>query len=154
MDKIQELEALVKDIVRQAKRLKDKYTQEQNAPVNYSAVFCRTQNEYGELVKVAKGMGRVVDDTPTGPVFQIKTISTVSGELKLLKIRAPDQTRPERGDADFTVRDYGLLKAACLRRPEFKLIERENFEMIELSTNSFNVRAYFSNPPLDKQLGI
>ena len=36
----------------------------------------------------------------------------------------------------------------------FKLIIRENMEMIELVEKQSKVRTYFSNPPLDKQLGI
>ena len=154
MMKAVELEALIKEIVRQAKELKDKYTQEQTALVNYSAIFSHSQSEYNELIEAASKIGKVVDNTPTGPLFQIKPIDTISGKLKLLKIRIPDQTRPERGDADFTVPNYEAFKAIYLTKPEFKLLERKNFEMIELSASGFKVRAYFSNPPLDKQLGI
>ena len=36
----------------------------------------------------------------------------------------------------------------------FKLIERPSMEMIELMEDGADVRVYFSNPPLDKQLGL
>jgi hypothetical protein len=41
-----------------------------------------------------------------------------------------------------------------LNQEGFLLIEREDFEMIELMENNCSVRAYFSYPPLDEQLGI
>ncbi|MCL5419250.1 MAG: hypothetical protein M1360_04935, partial [Candidatus Marsarchaeota archaeon] len=81
MMEVVELEALIKEIVRQAKELKDKYTQEQTALVNYSAIFSHSQSEYNELIEVASKIGKVVDNTPTGPLFQIKPIDTISGKL-------------------------------------------------------------------------
>lgn len=54
--------------------------------------------------------------------------------------------------ADFTVSDYQAFKNKCISQNHFKLIAREKFEMIELMDSEFNVRAYFSHPPLDKQL--
>jgi pimeloyl-ACP methyl ester carboxylesterase len=149
-----ELETLVKEIVRRAKELKDRHTEERSAPVNYACVFCHSEEEYDDLVEAANRIGKVVDNTPTGPLFHIKPIDTVAGSLKLLKVRMPDETRPERGDADFTVQDYKAFKASSLPKPGFKLIERKGMEMIELSVDGFGVRAYFSNPPLDKQLGL
>jgi len=90
-----------------------------------------------------------------GPVYHIQPIKTVSGNLKLLKIRKPDSTKPELGDADFTVGNYSEFKKKHLSKTGFKLIpKREDFEMIELVDSKFDVRAYFSHPPLDKQLGI
>ncbi len=147
-------EELIKEIVIRAKELKDRHTNESSARVNYSAVFSHTQTEYEELLAAANEIGKVVKDTPTGPLFQIKPIDTSSGRLKLLKIRMPDPTRPERGDADFTVSDYSSFKKSCLEKPGFKLIKRKEMEMIELCEESLDVRAYFSHPTLDEQLGI
>ena len=41
-----------------------------------------------------------------------------------------------------------------LSRNEFKIMKKENFYMIELIDKDFDVRAYFSNPPLSQQLNI
>ena len=76
------------------------------------------------------------------------------GDLRLLKIRKPYPTHPERGNADFTVSDYQNFKKENLAKKNFKLIKREDFEMIELTDPDFNVRVYFSNPPTDKKFGI
>jgi hypothetical protein len=148
------LQELLKDIVKQARKLKDKHTEEGTARVNYACVFAQNRKEYDAFVSSADRMGKVVKNTPTGPLFNIAPLDTEAGELRLIKIRLPDKTRPERGDADFTVQDYFTFKKACLAKPGFKLILRESFEMIELMDPDFDVRAYFSNLPLDKQLGL
>ncbi|MEW5955562.1 MAG: hypothetical protein AB1626_03430 [Candidatus Micrarchaeota archaeon] len=149
-----DLKRLVREIVEQAVELKNKHTAEKKARVNYACIFSQNQEEYEKLLESAHELGPVIKETPTGPLFHIKDMSTVAGNLRLLKIRAPDKTRPERGDADFTVSNYLPFKHANLSRPGFSLITRKEMEMIELVDPSFNVRAYFANPPLDKQLGL
>ena len=90
----------------------------------------------------------------SGILFKIKPLQTVSGILRLLKIRIPDKTRPERGDADFTIKNFSEFENKYLGKPGFKLMPKDNFYMIELMDKEFDVRVYFSNPPLDKQLNI
>lgn len=149
-----ELKSKVQNIVKKATILKNKYIDDKNALVNYACIFSQSYEEYEELIKVVKNLGKIIKETPTGPLFQINSLKTVSGDLKLLKIRFPDITRPEKGDADFTISNYETFKKKYLLKKGFKLITRENFEMIELMDIDFDVRAYFSNLPLDKQLKI
>ena len=139
---------LVKQIVENARNLKDLHTTEKNALVNYACIFCQSDNEFESFLELAGKMGEVVKTTPKGPLFKISPIKTAAGPLQILKIRAPDKTRLERGDADFTVADYNVFKASVLGRQFFKLIEKKDFEMIELfdPNSKLNVRAYFSNP--------
>jgi len=98
--------------------------------------------------------GKIIEETLTGPLFHIQPLETIAGKLQLLKIRKPDVTRPELGDADFTISNYAEFKKKYLSQKGFNLIIRKNFEMIELVDPQFNVRAYFSNPPLSKQFEI
>jgi len=144
----------VQEILKKASNLKDKYTSEKKVPVNYACVFCQDEEQYKSLAALAQEIGKVIEETPTGPLFHIQPLNTLAGKLRLLKIRKPDATRPELGDADFTVSDYPEFKKKYLSQRGFKLIVRKNFEMIELVDPKFNVRVYFSNPPLNKQLGI
>ncbi|MBI4214841.1 hypothetical protein HY546_02495 [archaeon] len=148
------LSRFVQMIVEKASNLKDKHTSEKGARVNYACVFCQSDEQYDDLRSAAKALGDVIKETPTGPLFNIRPLDTVAGKLRLLKIRKPDTTRPELGDADFTVKNYSEFKKSCLPKEGFKLITRKEFEMIELVDSKFDVLAYFSNPPLDKQLGI
>jgi len=144
----------VQEIVKKANNLKNKHISEKNASANYACIFCQSDEQYDSLVALAQEIGKVVEETPTGPLFHIQPLNTVAGKLQLLKIRKPDAARPELGDADFTITNYPEFKRKYLSQKGFSLIVRKNFEMIELVDSQFNVRAYFSNPPLNKQLGI
>lgn len=132
------------------------YIPNESVRVNYSAIFCQSDAEYEELNKKAAQIGNVTEDTPTGPLYKFhKPLQTLAGPLWLLKIRKPDSTRPQRGDADFTLKDYNSFKEKYLKdNGHFKIIDRRNFEMIELKDSKFNVISYFSNIPLTVQLGI
>ena len=147
--------ALVRRIVKEAQALKDKHTTGQkDAPVNYACIFSKDQDEYAALIEVVSTMGPQVDSTQMGPIFDIGGIETSAGRLRVLKVRLPDQKRPERGDADFTVSNYPEFKRTYLTQPGFGLLTRPNFEMIELADPDFDALAYFSYPPLDEQLGL
>lgn len=148
------LKSLIQEIVKKAVKLKNQHTDDLSSPVNYVAIFCQSGKEYEEILDITKQMGKVVEDTPTGPLFHISNLETVTGDLKLLKIRKPDSARKELGDADFTVDNYSEFKSKYLDKNGFKLIKREKFEMIELADSGFDVLVYFSNPPLDQQLNL
>jgi hypothetical protein len=151
--KPEELNLKVKEIVKKSTALKDKHTNTKKAKVNYACIFSQSNEEYEELLEVAKKIGKIIKETPTGPLFLVN-IETISGNLRLLKIRAPDSTRTELGDADFTIPNFKEFEKNYLSKPGFRIIKRETFYMIELMDKNFNVRAYFSNPPLDVQLKI
>lgn len=145
---VDELKKLAQEIVAESRRLNAAHTSEQQAPVNYACVFTQSASEYEEMIKVARQLGPVAQDTAMGPVFHITPLSTAAGTLRLLKIRRPDPKRRERGDADFTVTDYETFKRTYLGKPGFGLIKRTDMEMIELIDSSYDVIAYYSHPTL------
>lgn len=102
----EDLKNKVQSIVEKATALKNKHTTDKNAPVNYACIFSHSKKEYTELLELTTKIGTVVEETPTGMLFQIEPLKTISGVLKLLKIRIPDSTRPELGDADFTISNF------------------------------------------------
>lgn len=150
----EDLKNRVKSIVEKATTLKNKYVDDKNTPVNYACIFSQNKEEYNELLEATRKIGNIIKETPTGLLFHIEPLKTVSGVLKLLKIRVPDPTRPELGDADFTISNFPDFEKKYLPKRGFKLIKKEDFVMIELMDSNFDVRAYFSNPPLDVQLNI
>lgn len=146
---------LIQGIVEEAQLLKDKYILgEKKAPVNYACIFSQTEKEFNEFLKIIQKMGPQVDTTSMGPIFDIGRIETKAGRLRVFKLRLPDIKRPERGDADFTVKDYVKFKKDYLFKTGFNLLIRPKFEMIELSDPTFNVLAYFSSIPMNEQLGL
>ena len=128
-----DLKIKVQNIVERASILKNKHTDNKNARVNYACIFSQSEDEYKDLLATTRGLGTIIEETPTGYLFRINPLETVAGVLRLLKIRIPDVTRPERGDADFTIPNYPAFKKKYLSREGFQLIKkREDFEMIEL----------------------
>ncbi|MFA6376399.1 MAG: hypothetical protein WCX69_03305 [Candidatus Paceibacterota bacterium] len=151
---IDDLKALVREIVAEARRAVTARTAEADAPVNYACVFAQSAAEYDELAGLARRLGPIVQETAMGPVFHIAPLATEAGDLELLKIRKPDQKRREKGDADFTVADYASFKKTYLGQPGFSLIKRPEMEMIELIDPVCNALAYFSHPTLAEVLKI
>jgi hypothetical protein len=84
-----ELKNLAINIVRQACELKNKHTSEINSSVNYACIFAHSEVEFKILENTALQFGSIVKITPTGPIFHIESLNTVSGKLKLLKIDFP-----------------------------------------------------------------
>lgn len=97
MTTAQEVLKSSQEIVRDAKFLKDKHTNEAAAPVNYVCIFAESDSEYEGLLTLIPELGTMRDDTPTGPVIQIQPLDTVAGKAQLLKLRKPDPKRKERG---------------------------------------------------------
>lgn len=151
---IEKLKKNIQEIVSEAQRLCAAKTCEGKAPVNYACIFSQSEVEYQELVSLACQLGTIVQDTKMGPVFHIAPLTTVAGDLELLKIRRPDPKRKEMGDADFTVADYESFKKKYLGKPGFNQIIRPSMEMVELIDPSHNAIAYFSCPALSTVLKI
>lgn len=149
-----ELKKVIRSIVEKATILKNKHIPYKETPVNYACIFSQNQEEYEELLETSNKIGKVVEEMDSGMLFRIEPLETVSGFLQILKIRIPDPTRPEKGDADFTIKNFAEFEKEYLHKPGFKMMKKPTFYMLELMDPEFDVRAYFSNPPLDKQLGI
>ena len=155
MNNIDELRIFVKLIVEKSKILKDKYTKEYDAKVNYACIFCQNESDFIKYISILKeDNNEILEDTYSGPLFRIKDLDTVSGTLKLLKIRRYDKEHLELGDADFTIKNYNDFKNNCLNKKEFSIISKQDFEMSELMEKDSDVRVYFSYPPIDEDLGI
>ncbi len=121
--------------------------------IDYICIFSHSQKEHNEFLKKAGEIGKIADETPTGPIFAFKfPPRTIAGNPKLLKVRKPDETRPQRGDVDFNT-NYEEFKEKYLDDKQFTLIKRKDFEMIELRDSAFDVLVYFSSIPLSSSWG-
>ncbi len=148
------LKSTIRQIAKDAQALKDEFVNEQEAQISECCVFCKDNREYRELIEAICPTGRIAKETPSGPVYIVPDIVTSAGLVHIVKIRLPDPTRLERGYADFTAKDYQALKEHCSNKAECKVIQREEFEMIELMADGHDVRIYFSNPPVTQHTGI
>lgn len=149
-----DLQKIIDYLVKKTVEVKNKHTEEKNLEIDYVCIFSHSDNEYQDLLKLAAEIGTIADQTPTGPVFKFNSPpETKAGKPKVLKIRIPDSSRPQRGDCDFNT-NYPEFKSKYLHKPRFSLIVRPNFEMLELKDPEYDILAYFSSIPLSKKLGI
>jgi hypothetical protein len=141
-------------LVNQSIKLKDKFTTEAYAPIEFACIFCQTPEEYKAFTLAVEKIGTVVQNTPSGLTYQLNNpINTEAGKLKLVKIRTPDPLRKERGDTDFNTK-YPEFKRKYQGKPQFELIERDNFEMLRLSDPKSDVMVCFSSIPLGISLNL
>ena len=151
---MENLISIINYIVSRGAELKNKYTDEIKAKVEFGDVFCRNDNEYQQLTEVVNESGKIVYRAPSGNIYSLKNpIETVAGKLYLVKLRKPDNKLRFRGDADFDT-DYPKLKQKHLNNPNFELIMREKFEMLRLSDPDFDVMTCFSNIPVRKWIQL
>ena len=141
-------------IVSRSTDLKNRFTNEVKAPVEFGCIFCQDGDEYTFYTNLVKVLGNALEDTVSGYTYLLnKPIGTVSGPLRLVKIRKPSSDRLGKGDADFNT-DYEAFKKKYQNNPRFELVKYDTFEMLRLSDIHFDVMTCFSNIPKSKNLGI
>ena len=122
--------------------------------MEFACIFCQNEEEYAKFTSLIENRGKIAEDTKSGFTYLLnEPIETISGPLRLIKIRKPDPLRLERGDADFNT-DYKNFKGKYQENPRFELVKRDTFEMLRLSDPDFDVMACFSNIPISKILNI
>lgn len=74
-----EINKIINFLIVECVKLRNKYITKENPVADYVCIFSHSQGEYKELLEITEKLGRVVDKTPTGPVFafnnQPKTIA-------------------------------------------------------------------------------
>jgi len=149
-----ELEKIVEYIVAQGLAAIANNTEEQQATLDYVAIFSKDENEFNELMQVAETLGEEVDKETikTGRTFLLDDVFvTPAGNLLLLKIRKPDPTRLQRGAPDFKVPDYQSFKEKYIKKSgNFTLMLKTGYEMIEIK--GVDVLVYIPSKPLGDRL--
>jgi len=132
----EELKKIVTYLVKQGLDTIENNTDENQAVIDYVSIFSKDDNEFKNLELVAETMGVQVDkeNIKTGKTYLLnEPIETPAGNLKLVKIRIPDATRPQRGAPDFKIQNYQQFKEKYLQSSgNFTLMTRKDYEMIEI----------------------
>jgi len=108
-----ELEKIIFYLVKQGLMTLERFTDEKNGVIDYVAIFAKDENEFNDLLSVAETVGQEIDreTAKTGKTFLLnKPLDTTAGVLSLIKIRKPDDIRPQRGAPDFKIPDYQQFK--------------------------------------------
>lgn len=151
----QDLEKIVYYIVSQAQQAIGKNTNEDenDLPVDYMGIFAKDDAEFDAMARLVSTLGKLGDKTATssGRTYLLdEPLKTSAGPLKVLKVRKPDPTRPQRGAPDFSIKDYSSFKEKYLSSgPNFSLIIRKEYEMMELKGN--DVLVYFPSKSFDER---
>lgn len=149
----QDIEKIVNYIVNQGLLAINKNTEEENLPIDYLGIFSKDESEFVEIDTILKTIGKPGDKTATdsGSTYLLdEHFQTSAGPCKVLKIRKPDPTRPQRGAPDFKVNNYTNFKEKYLiHNSNFALIPRKQYEMIELK--GVDVLVYFPSRSFDER---
>jgi len=153
---MQTIQQVLEYIIPKTIELNNKYISSEIMEINYSAIFCQNQEEWENFNNQMILLATIIDNTPTGPLYKFnEPVKTIIGDLQLLKIRKYNKDHSQRGDADFTTKNYESFKNKYLEDTNhFNVIKRPNFEMVELKDPDFNVMSYFSSIPLIIQYGL
>ena len=151
----EELFSIVDYIVEQSLLLAERYVSEKNLIVDFVDIFSRDEEEKEELLQAVNQLGKIVDKPETGTTFVLENAYKARiGDLHLIKIRNLDKEKSQRGALDFKVGDYNNFKNKYINSGNFKLINRETYEMLELQDDKYDVLVYFPNIPLSEDLKI
>ena len=150
----EELKKIVTYLVKQGLDTIENNTDENQAVIDYVSIFSKDDNEFKNLELVAETMGVQVDkeNIKTGKTYLLnEPIETPAGNLKLVKIRIPDATRPQRGAPDFKIQNYQQFKEKYLQSSgNFTLMTRKDYEMIEIK--GVDVLVYIPNKTLGERM--
>ncbi len=117
-----------------------------NQPYNISSltVFAHYPQEFEQIKIMLLEMGTEVAENH-GPFVKLtKPLNIESNNIDTVRIRRPDPYRMQVGCVDFKVENYEEFKNTYLtNEPEnLRLIEREDYEMIEFFDPNLDVLAY------------
>lgn len=147
--------SIIDYIINQSISLLEKYVSEENLSIDFVDIFSKDEQEKKELLEIANQLGRVIDKPETGTTFLLNSsYPTKSGELCLIKVRNADKGKTQRGAPDFKVGNYWEFKDKYLNLENMKLIERKDYEMLELRDDDYDVLVYFPNELLSGALGV
>lgn len=151
----QDLEKIVNYIVNQGLQAIRENTDEKDLPIDYMGIFSKDDTEFTEMERLVCTLGKPGDKaaTESGSTYLLnEPLNTPAGPLKVLKVRKPDPTRPQRGATDFRVNDYLSFKekylSSCLNS-NFSLMIRKEYEMLELK--GVDVLMYFPSKSFDER---
>ncbi len=137
-----ELEEVVRYIALETTEMLQKVIGE-SFPIKSLTVFAHSQSEFELLTEILKEIGKPYNYN-NGPRVELhEPIEVGESSIDHLRIRKPDPERPQVGCNDFEV-DYTTFKNEYLSQHpnNLTLIERPEYEMIELHDKEFAVLAY------------
>lgn len=113
-------------------------------------IFSHYQDEYYKLIKILHKVGKLHGENNGPRVILNKPVQFAGCRILYLRIRKPDPYRMQVGCNDFDIASYEKFKIAYLtkKNKNLRLIERQEYEMIEFFDPDFDVLAYIVSKPV------
>ncbi|MFS8131373.1 MAG: nucleotide exchange factor GrpE [Candidatus Dojkabacteria bacterium] len=141
---MQKLTERLSEIIKEARKLHDKYLAEYSLTVDYVNIFCLDSNEYGFYTNEALKIGVMLKEVSNGIYVKFNTIMDVENiSIKTIKVRKPDPTKSTDGALDFVTSDYEILKGELQDNPTFQL-SVNTFKQEEIVVSDENTDAYIA----------
>lgn len=113
-------------------------------PIKSLTIFSHFTSEYEKLVEILFEIGTLINENNGPRVALHEPIIVNDDKIIHLRIRKPDEERPQVGCNDFEVENYNYFKNKYLsQHPEnLRCIVRKEYEMIEFFDPNYDVLAY------------
>jgi len=146
---------IVNEILAQSFPIVNKVISEKLISGDFVNIFPKTVEERKLLIRDISKLGKIISKLDNGDIYLLnKPIPTQFGDYSLIKVRIFDPTRTERGAPDFKVEKYDSFKKKYSGKEGFTLLDKGNFEVIELKVSGANVRIYFPSETLSESLSL
>lgn len=123
----------------------------ENFELDLIDIFARDENDFTQLNLLLGTFGTKVHQKETGSIYKLhEALPTSFGPLHFIKTRIRDVQKPFLGAPDFIVQNFAEFKKEFLEKENFTLIERPEYEMIELWDTDYKVLLYFPNSSIGK----
>jgi hypothetical protein len=138
-----------KELVRAAKYVASQNTKlckkviGKSLPITSLTIFSHYEDEYKRLEAIVLKFGKPYRGYNGVLVILNKPLKAGRHAITHLRIRKPDPYRMQVGCSDFVVKDYQGFKARFSKHLQnLRLIQRDEYEMIEFFDPDFDVLAY------------
>ena len=119
-------------------------------PISSLTVFSHYEEEFENLKIILESLGDITGDT-NGPRVKLHEPRSIGQHtITYLRVRKPDIYRSQVGCVDFDVSDYHQFKSSHLADfpQNLRLIERPDYELIELFDPNHDVLGYILSEPV------
>ncbi len=112
-------------------------------PIKSLTIFAHSGKEFDQLVEILSEMGKQYNYN-NGPRIELfEPIEVENNNVEYIRIRKPDIERPQIGCNDFETNYEDFKEKYLSKYPNnLFLIERTDYEMIEMKDKDFDVLAY------------
>jgi hypothetical protein len=119
-------------------------------PVTSVTIFAHYPNEYERLINILRELGTPQSEVNGFKVVLREPLTVRDNVITHFRIRPPDPYRMQVGCNDFDVKDFTAFRKEYAEAypHNLRLIQRQDYEMIEFFDPDYDVLAYVLSRPI------